>query len=209
MIKGSKICGISDLDTLNYIINHTYPPQFIGFICNYKKSPRYVEFEKLKKLVSVTKKKSYFVAVLVKPEKEILEKIKDLPFDYYQIYDCTPEEIKSIKEKYNKKIISVLTIKDAADVNKYQLFSNVTDIYLFDSKGYEKSMSFDHKLIEEIKTDKPLMLAGNIQLDDNLENYKKIADIIDISGGLETSGLKDKSKIDIFLNKVEKINNET
>jgi len=209
MIKGSKICGISDLDTLNYIINHTYPPQFIGFICNYKKSPRYVEFEKLKKLVSVTKKKSNFVAVLVKPEKEILEKIKDLPFDYYQIYDCTPEEIKSIKEKYNKKIISVLTIKDAADVNKYQLFSNVTDIYLFDSKGYEKSMSFDHKLIEEIKTDKPLMLAGNIQLDDNLENYKKIADIIDISGGLETSGLKDKSKIDIFLNKVEKINNET
>jgi phosphoribosylanthranilate isomerase len=209
MIKGSKICGISDLDTLNYIINHTYPPQFIGFICNYKKSPRYVEFEKLKKLVSVTKKKSYFVAVLVKPEKEILEKIKDLPFDYYQIYDCTPEEIKSIKEKYNKKIISVLTIKDAADVNKYQLFSNVTDIYLFDSKGYEKSMSFDHKLIEEIKTDKPLMLAGNIQLDDNLENYKKIADIIDISGGLETSGLKDKSKIDIFLNKVEKIKNET
>ena len=209
MIKGSKICGISDLDTLNYIINHAYPPQFIGFICNYKKSPRYVEFEKLKKLVSVTKKKSYFVAVLVKPEKEILEKIKDLPFDYYQIYDCTPEEIKSIKEKYNKKIISVLTIKDAADVNKYQLFSNVTDIYLFDSKGYEKSMSFDHKLIEEIKTDKPLMLAGNIQLDDNLENYKKIADIIDISGGLETSGLKDKSKIDIFLNKVEKINNET
>jgi len=209
MIKGSKICGISDLDTLNYIINHAYPPQFIGFICNYKKSPRYVEFEKLKKLVSVTKKKSYFVAVLVKPEKEILEKIKDLPFDYYQIYDCTPEEIKSIKEKYNKKIISVLTIKDAADVNKYQLFSNVTDIYLFDSKGYEKSMSFDHKLIEEIKTDKPLMLAGNIQLDDNLENYKKIADIIDISGGLETSGLKDKSKIDIFLNKVEKIKNET
>ena len=209
MIKGSKICGISDLDTLNYIINHTYPPQFIGFICNYKKSPRYVEFEKLKKLVSVTKKKSYFVAVLVKPEKEILEKIKDLPFDYYQIYDCTPEEIKSIKEKYNKKIISVLTIKDAADVNKYQLFSNVTDIYLFDSKGYEKSMSFDHKLIEEIKTDKPLMLAGNIQLDDNLENYKKIADIIDISGGLETSGLKDKSKIEIFLKNLEKINNET
>ena len=209
MIKGSKICGISDLDTLNYIINHTYPPQFIGFICNYKKSPRYVEFEKLKKLVSVTKKKSNFVAVLVKPEKEILDKIKNLPFDYYQIYDCTPEEIKSIKEKYNKKIISVLTIKDAADVNKYQLFSNVTDIYLFDSKGYEKSMSFDHKLIEEIKTDKPLMLAGNIQLDDNLENYKKIADIIDISGGLETSGLKDKSKIDIFLNKVEKIKNET
>ena len=209
MIKGSKICGISDLDTLNYIINHSYPPQFIGFICNYIKSPRYVEIEKLKELVNINKKKSSFVAVLVKPDKEILEKIKDLPFDYYQIYDCTPREIRSIKEKYNKKIISTLTIKDAADVEKYQLFSNVADIYLFDSKGYEKSITFDFKLIKEIKTDKPLMIAGNIQIDDNLENYKKIADIIDISGGLETSGLKDKSKIDIFLNKVEQINNET
>ena len=209
MIKGSKICGISDLDTLNFIINHPYPPQFIGFICNYKKSSRYVEVEKLNKLLKLDKKKSNFVAVLVKPDEDILEKIKHLPFDYYQIYDCTPEEIKMIKKKYNRKIITALTIKDKSDVQKYPLFSEVTDIYLFDSKGYEKSMTFDHNLIQKIKVSKPLMIAGNIQINDNLENYKKIADIIDISGGLETSGVKDKSKIDIFLNKVEQIKNET
>ena len=206
MIKGSKICGISDLDTLNFIINHTYPPQFIGFICNYKKSSRYVGVEKLNELLAIDKKKSNFVAVLVKPDEDILEKIKHLPFDYYQIYDCTPDEIKSIKEKYNKKIITALTIRDENDVQKYHLYSDVTDIYLFDSKGYEKSMAFDHALIEKIKINKPLMIAGNIQVNDNLENYKKIADIIDISGGLETSGVKDKSKIDVFLNKVK---NET
>jgi len=209
MIKGSKICGVSDLDTLNFIINHPYPPQFIGFICNYKKSSRYVEIEKLNKLVKVDKQKSNFVAVLVKPDEDILEKIKHFPFDYYQIYDCTPKEIKKIKQKYNKKIITALTIKDETDVQKYHSFSDVTDIFLFDSKGYEKSMAFDHALIEKIKFNKPLMIAGNIQVDDNLENYKKIADIIDISGGLETSGLKDKSKIEIFLNKVKQIHNET
>ena len=209
MIKGSKICGISDIDTLNFIINHPYPPQFIGFICNYKKSSRYVEVEKLNKLLTLDKKKSSFVAVLVKPDETILEKIKHLPFDYYQIYDSTPDEIKKIKQKYNKKIITALTIKDETDVEKYQLFSKVTDIYLFDSKGYEKSMAFDHSLIEKVKINKPLMIAGNIQVNDNLDNYKKIADIIDISGGLETSGIKDKSKIDIFLNKVEKAQNET
>ena len=209
MIKGSKICGISDLDTLNFIINHPYPPQFIGFICNYKKSSRYVEVEKLNELLKLDKKKSNFVAVLVKPDETILEQIKHLPFDYYQIYDCSPDEIKEIKQKYNKKIITALTIKDETDVEKYQLFSEVTDIYLFDSKGYEKSMAFDHSLIEKIKINKPLMIAGNIQVNDNLDNYKKIADIIDISGGLETSGIKDKSKIDIFLNKVEQVKNET
>ena len=209
MIKGSKICGISDLNTLDFIINHPYPPQFIGFICNYKKSPRYVKIEKLNELLKLDKKKSNFVAVLVKPDKNILEKVKHLPFDYYQIYDCTPEEIKEIKQKYNKKIITALTIEDKMDVKQYNLFSEVTDIYLFDSKGYEKSMAFDHSLIKKIKINKPLMIAGNIKANDNLENYKKIADIIDISGGLETSGVKDKSKIDIFLNKVEQVKNET
>jgi len=209
MIKGSKICGISDLDTLTFIINHPHPPQFIGFICNYKKSSRYVEFKKLNKLLTIDKKKSNFVAVLVKPNEDILEKIKYLPFDYYQIYDCTPEEIKSIKEKYNKKIITALTIKVKNDVEKYHIFSEVTDIYLFDSKGYEKSMAFDHELVHKVKINKPLMIAGNIQINDNLDNYKKIADIIDISGGLETSGIKDKSKIDVFLNKVKRAQDET
>ncbi|WP_072090863.1 phosphoribosylanthranilate isomerase [Candidatus Pelagibacter communis] len=209
MITRSKICGVSDLDTLKFIINHPYPPQFVGFICNYKKSSRYVEVEKLNELLKLDKKNSNFVAVLVKPDKDILEKIKHLPFDYYQIYDCTAKEIKEIKQKYNKKIITALTIKDETDIKKYQLFSEVTDIYLFDSKGYEKSMGFDHTLIEKIKINKPLMIAGNIQVNDNLEKYKKIADIIDISGGLETSGVKDKSKIDIFLKKVEQVQNET
>ena len=208
-MKGCKICGISDLDTLNFIINHQYPPQFIGFICNYKKSSRYVDIEKLNKLLKVDKKRSTFVAVLVNGDENILEEIKDLPFDYYQVYDCSPIEIKEIKQKYKKKIITALTIKDKIDVEKYHLFYEVTDIYLFDSKGYEKSMAFDHSLIEKIKINKPIMIAGNIQVNDNLENYNKIADIIDISGGLETSGVKDKSKIDIFLNKIEQVKNET
>ena len=209
MIKGCKICGISDAITLDYIINHSDPPKFIGFICNYKKSPRYVEIEKLRKLININKKNIKFVAVLVKPDSEILEKIKNLNFDYFQIYDCSPNEIQIIKKKYNKKIITAFTIQNTEDVEKYKLYKDVADIYLFDSKGYEKSMGFDHELIQEIKVTKPLMVAGNIQINDNLENYKKIADIIDISGGLETSGVKDKSKIDIFLNKVEQVQNET
>jgi len=204
-----KICGISDIKTLEFLNQHRFPPQYIGFIVNYPKSKRYVAYKDLCELINTNKKNSLYVAVLVKPNEEILEKIKNLPFDYYQIYDCTPKEIKLIKEKYNKKIITALTVKNKSDVLSYNLFKEVTDIYLFDSKGYEQSIAFDHKLILDINLDKELMLAGNIQLNDNLENYKKIADIIDISGGLETSGLKDLSKIEIFLKKIRKINDET
>ena len=81
MIKGCKICGVKDSNTLNYIINHAHPPKFIGFICNYTKSPRYVEINSLNKLFNVKKNKSEFVAVLVRPNNKILEEIKSLPFD--------------------------------------------------------------------------------------------------------------------------------
>ena len=208
MILKSKICGVSDSKILNYITNHDHPPQFVGFIVNYPKSKRYVDLEKLRELLKIDKKKSLFVAVLVNPDNEILEKIKNLPFDFYQLYDCNPSQIKSIKEKYKRKIITAITVKNKDDINKYVFYSDITDIYLFDSKGYEKSLSFDHKLIKNLNLNKEIMVAGNIQLNDNLENYKEIADIIDISGGLETSGIKDKSKIDIFLNKIEQVKNE-
>jgi len=208
MIQPCKICGISDSKTLEFLTSHPTPPKMIGFICNWPKSKRFVEHNKLKELLKVDKKKSEYVAVLVKPNEDILERIKDLPFDYYQLYDCTPAEVKSIKEKYNKKIIVAITVKDQNDTVKYLEYNELAEIILFDSKGYEKSMSFDHQLIKNIKINKELMLAGNIQIEDNLENYKEIADIIDISGGLETSGLKDISKINIFLNKIKLINNE-
>ena len=126
MIKGSKICGISDLDTLNFIINHPYPPQFIGFICNYKKSSRYVDIEKLNKLLAIDNLKSNFVAVLVKPDEDILEKIKYLTFDYYQIYDCEFIEIKKIKETYNyMKFQDVLNI--ITNENNSNNISNASD----------------------------------------------------------------------------------
>jgi phosphoribosylanthranilate isomerase len=204
-----KICGISDPITLEFLTEHPHSPKFIGFILNYPKSRRYVEINKLKDLLKIDKKNSSYVAVLVKPDTKILEEIKNLPFDYYQVYDCDPKEIKDIKEIYNKKIITAFTVQSLDDVKKYSLYSDVSDIFLFDSKGYEKSMSFEHELIKNIKFNKEVMLAGNIQVNDELEKFKKIADIIDISGGVETSGVKDITKIEIFLNKIKKINDET
>ena len=70
MIKGLKICGVSDSKTLNYILNHNKKPTMIGFITNYEKSRRFVEYENLKKLINVDKKNVSFVSVLVNPEDE-------------------------------------------------------------------------------------------------------------------------------------------
>ena len=201
MIKGSKICGISDSKTLNYIINHQYPPQFIGFICNYK-SKRYVQFDKLVKLIDVDKKNISFVAVLVNPNDLFLEKIKNLNFDYYQLYDVSPEKTQKIKKIYNKKIITSLTIENKKDVKKYKGYQNDSEIINFDSKGYEQSIGFDHELLKDIPSSIDKMIAGNIKIED-IPNFKNTSYIIDVSSALENEkGMKDINKIDKFLNSV-------
>ncbi len=200
MIRGIKICGVSDPKTLNYILNHPHPPKFIGFITNYEKSKRFVEYEKLRALINVDKKKVNFTSVLVDPNNEILEKIKDINFDYYQLYNVSPKRTKEIKLKYKIKIITALTISGEDDVVKYKDYSDVSDIILFDSKGYHKSESFDHKLLDNVPSELNKMIAGNIQIND-IPTFKNKNFIIDLSGSLENeNGKKDLNKINKLLN---------
>ena len=205
MTMGLKICGVSDPEILNYILKHPIPPKFIGFITNYKKSKRFVEYEKLKELLNVDKRDIKFISVLVDPTDEILEKIKNLNFDYYQLYDVGPERTKKIKLKYKIKIITAITVSSKDDVIKYKDYSKISDIILFDSKGYHKSESFDHSLLNEVPKRINKMIAGNIQIDD-IPYLKNREYMIDLSGALEdANGKKDINKIDKLLNLFAKI----
>ena len=200
MIRGIKICGISDLTTLNYILNHSHPPSFVGFICNYRKSRRFVEYENLKILLSHKKNKTYFVSVLVRPDKQILEKIKNLNFDFYQLYDVSPQKTKEIKEKYKVKIITALTIKNKKDVEVYKDYNGISDIILFDGKGYEKSVGFNHQLLDTVPASVNKMIAGNIKIED-IAKFKDKNYFVDLSGALESKeGKKDIVKINKLLN---------
>ena len=202
MIKGLKICGITESETLNFIINHPYPPQFVGFITNYKKSKRFVDYDKLKELVNVKKKNIKFVSVLVDPDDAILEKIKNLNFDYYQLYDVDYKRTKEIKEKYQVKVITALTVNTKKDVNKYKDFLNLSEIILFDGKGYEKSIGFDHKILDKLPSSLNKMIAGDIKIDD-IPKFTDKDYIIDLSGALENEkGKKDIEKISKLLNLV-------
>ena len=200
MIKGIKICGVSDVKTLEFIINHPYPPNYVGFITNYEKSKRFVNYEKLKELLRVKKQNINFVSVMVKPSNEFLKKIENLDFDYYQLYDVDPQRTKSIKNKKPIKIISAITINEMKDVDKYKEYLGVSEIILFDGKGYEKSIGFDHNLLNGLPSSLNKMIAGDIKIDD-ISKFKDKDFIIDISGALENNdGKKDIEKINRLLN---------
>ena len=205
MIKGIKICGVADSETLNYIVNHPYPPNYVGFITNYKKSKRFVDYEKLKKLLEIKKRNINFVSVMVNPSDKFLNKIQNLNFDYYQLYNVNPERTKNIKKNKKIKIISALTINEKKDVDRYKDYIDISEIILFDGKGYEKSIGFDHDLLNDLPLSLNKMIAGNIKIED-ISKFKNKDFIIDISGSLENNeGKKDIKKINNLLNLVNKI----
>ena len=199
----AKICGLAEKNQVKTCLE--YGASMCGFILFYPKSHRNLSLQKVNELTSIKNSKSN-VAVMVEPSKSDLEKIKDLNFQYYQIYgNQDPAEINEIKKKNNVKIIKALTIETGRDVLKYKKYEAVSDIILFDSIGREKSLSFDHSLLKDVPKNVIKMIAGNIQVQD-LEKISKIADIVDVSSAVETEKKKDLTKIKEFLLKIKEIN---
>ena len=199
----AKICGLAEKNQVKTCLE--YGASMCGFILFYPKSHRNLSLQKVSELTSIKNSKSN-VAVMVEPSKSDLEKIKDLNFQYYQIYgNQDPAEINEIKKKNNVKIIKALTIETGKDILKYKKYEGVSDIILFDSIGREKSLSFDHSLLKDVPKNVIKMIAGNIQVQD-LEKISKIADIVDVSGAVETEKKKDLTKIKEFLLKIKEIN---
>ena len=202
----AKICGLRKKIEVETAIKHG--AAFCGFILNYPNSHRHIQnLEEIKFLTDLKRETTRTVAVLVNPNDAVLEKIKKLKFDFIQLHgDESLDRIKEIKQKYKFKIIKAIKVKLKKDILKYRIYDKDVDILLFDGVGYEKSIAFDHKWLEEVKEKlTPIMIAGNIASETNLENIPKIVDYVDISGNLETNKKKDLIKIVDFLSKFKKL----
>ena len=200
----SKICGLSTSEQVESCVKHG--ANFCGFILNYKKSHRFINYQTANQLTKINKRNTAYVGVLVNPTMNELKIFSNLKLDYFQIYgDLTLEQITLIKSKYGKKIIMALQINEERDVLKYKAYESIADIILFDSSGLHQSLSWNYNWIKIVPSSVKRMLAGNIKID-MLENLKKITDIVDVSGALETNKVKDIIKIKNFLEKIKKIN---
>ena len=201
-----KVCGLSTAKQVKTCVD--FGANYCGFILNYPKSHRFIQLEKAKELTSVEKKDTKYVGVLVNPKNEELEKFSRLNIDYFQIYGNYNEKlISNIKLKFNKKIIVAIQVKNKKDILNYKQFEKVADIILWDSSGFELSLDWNFDWIKSIQSNVTKMIAGNINID-KLEKIFNLADIIDVSGALETNKVKDISKIKNFLNSLKKLNNE-
>jgi len=199
-----KVCGLKTTEEVKTCVsNHS---NYCGFILNYKKSHRFINYQTAEKLMQINKQTSFYVGVLVNPSEEEFKKFSNLDLDYFQIYgNYSEKQINEIKINYKKKIIMSLQIKQEQDILKYKIYEKVADIILFDSSGLHQSLSWNYNWIKQVPSSITKMLAGNINID-MLENLKKITDIVDVSGALETDKVKDLNKIKNFLKKIKQIN---
>ena len=200
----SKVCGLKNTKEVETCVSNN--ANFCGFILNYKKSHRFINYQTAKQLTQIGKQGTFYVGVLVNPSEKELKKFSDLNLDYFQIYgDYSEKQLNEIKINYKKKLIISLQIKKEQDILKYKIYERVADIILFDSSGLHRSLSWDYNWIKQVPSSITKMLAGNIDIN-ILENLKKITNIVDVSGALETDKVKDLNKIKNFLNKVKQIN---
>ena len=189
----TKVCGLKTTEQVETCVLHG--ANFCGFILNYKKSHRFIDYHTAVQLTQINKKNTSYVGVLVDPSEEEFKKFSNLNLDYFQIYgDYTKKQIKNIKNNYKKKIIMSLQIKQKLDILKYKIYEKVADIILFDSSGLHRSLSWDYDWVKQVPPSVKKMIAGNINTD-MLENLKEITDIVDVSGALETDKVKDLNKI--------------
>ena len=202
----AKVCGLKTAEQVECCIK--YGASFCGFILNYKKSHRFIDYQTADHLTKIDKKNTSYVGVLVNPTIDEIEKFSNLNLDYFQIYgELSIGQLVSIKSKYNKKIIMALQIKEEKDILTYKIYENIADIILFDSSGLHQSLSWNYDWIKSVPSSVTKMLAGNINIS-MLENLREITDIVDVSGALETDKVKDIIKIKTFLEKIKQINDK-
>ncbi len=201
-----KICGLNPVRDVQLAID--LKVNFLGFVF-YKKSPRNVNLEEIKKLKDYNKKDSLFVAVTVDANNEFIKNIVLKNFDYIQLHGSeTNERIQELKTM-GLKVIKAIKIKEETDIKNFKKYKDA-DIILFDTPGMEKSIEFPKNLISKLPKGERYALAGSVS-HDNIENIAKLGvNFYDLSSSLESDnqlGYKDHRKIKKFITKLNELKN--
>ena len=201
-----KICGLQPARDVQLCIDLGI--NFLGFVF-YKRSPRNINLEDVKKLKKFNKQNSSFVAVTVNPDDEFIKSQVIGNFEYIQLHGSeTSERVSEIKSM-GLKIIKAVKIKDEADIKCYKQYENA-DVILFDTPGMEKSIQLPEDLISKLPKGEKYALAGSIS-ENNIENIAKLGvTFCDLSSSLELDtqiGYKDHLKIKKFIKKVNELKN--
>jgi len=196
-----KICGLKDYDVIQTAVDTG--AQYLGFVCDYPKSPRSLSPYKLAEIAkNISNLNAYRVAVVVDPDDTLIHIIKD-SVDFLQLHGSeTNERVLDIKKKFNLNVIKAIKIKTEDDLKQIDTYTGADDL-LLDTPAMEKSELFNFNLLD-YRNINSYFLAGGINID-NVAQALQFTSKLDISSGLESEpGVKDLEKIKDFMKEVKR-----
>ena len=196
-----KICGLKDYDAIQTALDTG--AKYLGFVCDYPKSPRSLSPYKLAEITkNISNLNAYKVAVVVDPDDTLIHIIKD-SVDFLQLHGSeTNERVLDIKKKFNLNVIKAIKVKTEDDLKQIDTYTNADDL-LLDTPAMEQSELFNFNLLD-YRNINSYFLAGGINID-NVAQALQFTSKLDISSGLESEpGVKDLEKIKDFMKEVKR-----
>ena len=186
-MKKIKICGLKRREDIEYV--NKYQPDYIGFVFAGKK--RKLTYDQVVDLKKYLTSSIQVVGVFVNEDISFVEKlVKEHVIDLVQLHGQEDQKyIQALKEKVDVSIIKAIQIKNEDSFNEHY----DVDYYLYDHGTGGTGESFDWSMLKE--GDKPVFLAGGINLLNVDDALKKNVYALDVSSGVETDGFKDEKKL--------------
>lgn len=193
-MKKIKICGLKRREDIEYV--NKYQPDYIGFVFAGKK--RKLTYDQVVDLKKYLTSSIQVVGVFVNEDISFVEKlVKEHVIDLVQLHGQEDQKyIQALKEKVDVSIIKAIQIKNEDSFNEHY----DVDYYLYDHGTGGTGESFDWSMLKEV--DKPVFLAGGINLLNINDALKKNVYALDVSSGVETDGFKDEKKIKKIVRRV-------
>ena len=210
-----KVCGLKESEHVELCGKND--ADAVGFIYKVPSSPRNLEKPKLINLLKGIPKK--LLTVVVSKPKNIVELeniMKEIDVNLYQIHsNFENNEIDNIPTELKQKVVFALKVNPSNKDNIIKKIKKYRDqffAFLIDnSEGHGTEFNFDIAVDIINNTEGArIIIAGGI----NINNVEKIIrDLnpygIDVSSSLESKkGVKDPSKIQSFLKKINEIKKE-
>jgi len=179
-----KICGLFRADDIDFA--NEAMPDYIGFV--FADSKRKIGYDTARELKKRLDPRIKSVGVFVNADiNDIARHFADGVIDMAQLHGEEDE----IYAARLKETCGIPIIK--AVIGEFR-WRGKADYLLFDS-GRGSGRTFDWSLIPDELKQNPFFLAGGINPDNIAEAAKLAPYCIDVSGGAETGGVKDKEKI--------------
>ena len=204
-----KICGITNIE--DALASCEYGADALGFIF-YKKSPRFIEPERVKKIIRELPPFVTTVGVFVDDDADRISEIADAAkLDIIQLHGSEPPEFCNV---FKRKIIKAFKIQGQGargkgqenEIRRYTVSAYLLDTYKEGVEGGTGEI-FDWEIAKEAKRFGRIILAGGLTPQNVAEAVETVMPYgVDVSSGVEQKpGKKDLQKVKNFIERAKGI----